>query len=133
MHGREKPMTCSPRTLAKIDRALASGNERERWQAAIALGAFAQSSPELIWPLILKHGSRRHTDARTAIATCVLEHLLEYNFAEFFPQVAEAARSNRWFRETFRGCWRFGQSKLPNNFRQWKRLERELDKLDRTA
>jgi hypothetical protein len=101
-----------------------------RWQAAIALGEFAESSPERIWPLVLKHGSRRHGDARMAIATCVLEHILEYHFDAFFPRVTDAARSCRWFRDTFRSCWRMGQAELPRNTRLWRRLERELDEID---
>jgi len=86
-------MSPSPQTLKKIDRELASRSEHTRWQAAIALGEFAASDPERIWPLVLKHGSRRHADARMAIATCVLEHILEHHFDAFFSRVADAART----------------------------------------
>ncbi|HEX7858730.1 MAG TPA: hypothetical protein VF773_00225 [Verrucomicrobiae bacterium] len=119
-------MTCSPRFLAKIDRELASRNERTRWQAAIALGEFAKSRPEKIWPLVLKHGSRRHADARMAIATCVLEHILEHHFDTFFPRVAQAALSSRWFGDTFNSCWLMGEAKLPNNAKRWRKLQRDL-------
>ena len=122
-------MECSTRVLAKIDRHLASGNEHARWQAAITLGEFAEPSPERIWPLVLKHGSRRQADARMAIATCVLEHILEYHFDAFFPRVSDAARTSRWFRETFRSCWRMGRAQSPRNARRWRRLERELDEI----
>jgi len=117
--------------LTKIDRDLASRRERTRWQAAIALGEFAASDPERIWPLVVKHGSRRHADARMAIATCILEHILEYHFDVFFPRVAVTARSCRWFRTTFGWCWQMGQAELPRNARRWRRLERELH--DRAA
>jgi len=123
-------MTCSTRMLTKIDRHLASRSEHTRWQAAIALGEFSKSAPDRIWPLVLKHGSRRHSDARMAIATCVLEHVLEYNFDAYFPRVADAARRSRWFRDTFSSCGRMGQSKLPRNARRWKRLESELHEID---
>ena len=123
-------MTCSPRMLTKIDRYLASRSEHTRWQAAIALGEFAESSPERIWPLVLKHGSRRHADVRTAIATCVLEHVLEYHFDAYFPRVADAAMRSRWFRDTFSSCWRMGQAKQPRNVRRWKRLQKELHEID---
>ena len=119
-------MTCSARKLSKIGRELASTKERTRWQAAIALGEFAASDPERIWPLVVKHGSRRHADARMAIATCVLEHILEYHFDSFFPRVAACARSSRWFRTTFGWCWQMGQAELPRNARLWRRLEKEL-------
>ena len=116
--------------LAKIDRDLASTSERTRWQAAIALGEFAASNPERIWPLVLKHGSRRNSDVRTAIATCVLEHILEHHFAAFFPKVVEAARHNRWFSGTFLACGRMGQSEQPQNAKRWKRLEKELHEIE---
>ena len=123
-------MTCSPRMLTKIDRHLASRSGHTRWQAAIALGELSKSAPDRIWPLVLKHGSRRHSDTRMAIATCVLEHILEYHFDAFFPKVTDAARHSRWFRDTFSSCWRMGQAKLPRNARRWKRLESELHEID---
>ena len=113
--------------LVKIDRGLASRHERSRWQAAIALGELAESDPESAWGLVVSHGSRRLGDVRIAIATCVLEHLLERQFDAFFPRVAATARSSRWFRETFRSCWRMGQAELPRNAKRWQRLLRELD------
>ena len=124
-------MACSIRMLTKIDRDLASRRENTRWQAAIALGEFASSDPERIWPLVVKHGSRRHADARMAIATCVLEHILEYHFDAFFPRVTIAARSSRRFSTTFGWCWQLGQAELPRNARRWQRLKRELH--DRAA
>jgi hypothetical protein len=124
-------MSCSTRQLTKIDRELASRREHTRWQAAIALGEFAESDPEHIWPLVVKHGSRRHADARMAIATCVLEHILDYHFDAFFPRVVTIARSSRWFRTTFGWCWQMGQAALPRNARRWGRLKRE--KHDRAA
>jgi hypothetical protein len=122
-------MSCSTRTLTSIDRELASRCEHARWQAAIALGEFAESEPERIWPLVVKHGSRRHADARMAIATCVLEHILEHHFDAFFPRVVATARSSRWFHDTFRSCWRIGQAELPRNARRWRRLKREIHDL----
>ena len=117
-------MTCSPRLLARIDRDLASRDERTRWQAAIALGEFVESQPEKIWPVIVRHGSRRHADTRMAIATCVLE---QYHFDAFFPLVAEVARSSHWFGNTFRLCWAMGEAELPKNIKRWRKLERELE------
>ncbi len=119
-------MPASSRILTKIDRALAARGERTRWRAAIALGEFTTFEPESIWPLVLKHGSRRHADARMAIATCVLEHILEHHFDTFFPRVADAARSSHWFADTARSCWLMGESELPRNARRWRRLMSEL-------
>lgn len=117
-------MACSTYMLTKIDRGLTSRSERTRWQAASALGEFSASDPERIWPLVVKHGSRRHADARMAIATSVLEHILENHFDAFFPRVAAIARSSLWFHHTFSSCWQLGQAKLPRNARRWRRLKR---------
>jgi len=112
--------------LVKIDRGLASRTERTRWQAAIALGEIAESDPESVWTLVVSHGSRRHGDVRMAIATCVLEHLLEHHFDAFFPRVAAAAKSSRLFSDTFSHCYQLGQAELPRNARRWKRLRKLL-------
>lgn len=119
-------MSPSPRILKKIDRGLAARREHTRWQAAIALGEFVASAPESTWPLVLKHGSRRHVDARMAIATCVLEHVLEHHFDAFFSRVADAARNSRWFANTAGSCWQMGQSELLRNAKRWRRLMTEL-------
>ena len=109
--------------LVKIDRGLASRHERTRWQAAIALGEIAETDPESVWILVERHGSRRHKDVRVAIATCVLEYLLEHHFDAFFPRVTEAVRSNRWFRDTFSYCYQLGQANLPRNAQRWRKLQ----------
>jgi len=119
-------MTLSTSMLNKIDGHLASRSEHTRWQAAIALGELAESAQVRIWPLVLKHGSRRHADTRMAIATCVLEHILEYHFDTFFPRVADAARSSCLFADTAGSCWLMGRSELPRNARRWRRLISEL-------
>jgi len=126
--------------LVKIDRGLASRHERTRWQAAIALGEIAEKDPESVWILVERHGSRRHKDVRVAIATCVLEHLLEYHFDAFFPRVTETVRGSRWFRDTFSYCYQLGQAKLSRNAKQWRKLQgvderrwRRLEKLLRES
>jgi hypothetical protein len=109
--------------LVKIDRGLASRHERTRWQAAIALGKVAESDPESVWILVERHGSRRHKDVRVAIATCVLEHLLEYHFDAFFPRVSKAVKGSRWFRDTFSYCYQLGQASLPRNGKRFRKLQ----------
>jgi hypothetical protein len=121
-------MAPTARILKKIDRELSARSEYTRWQAAIALGEFVYFHPEDIGPLVHKHGSRRHADARMAIATCVLEHILEHHFDAFFPRVADAALSSRWFANTTCSCWQMGQAALPENARKWKKLMRGLEK-----
>jgi hypothetical protein len=105
--------------LKEFDKQLASKDGRTNWQAAIALGEFCESNPNLIWPLVLKWGSCDFEDTRAAIATCVLEHILEYHFADYFPLVKEEVlKDNRNFADTFSQCSKFGQS-----------LEKKFEKL----
>jgi len=126
-------MKLSDRSLAKIDGDLVSRDEGTRWQAAITLGELAELDPERIWPLVVKHGSRRHADARMAIATCVLEHILEHHFDIFFPRVAAIARSDKWFRTTFGSCWQMGEAESPRNIKLWNKLEKDLDASSRSS
>jgi hypothetical protein len=51
-----------------------------RWQAIIAVGEHIESDPEVVWSFIRRWGSHRQEDLRDAVATCLLEHLLEHHF-----------------------------------------------------
>jgi len=119
-------------SLKRIERGLGSSDEDTRWQAAIALGEYCESAEdaELIWPLIVKWGSHENKDVRAAIATCVVEHVLECHFEEYFEKCAELVRSgNLKFGYTFSGCWKFGQSKEPRNSALMDSLQEEYYQL----
>ena len=114
--------------LEKIDADLGSSDEDTRWQAAIALGEYCEDAPKVIWPLTVKWGSCENEDVRTAIATCVLEHILEYHFAVYFPKAALIIRGgNKLFADTLSGCWKFGQAKLPQNAKRLERFEKNIN------
>lgn len=98
------------------------GVEDPRWQAIIEVGMFAEQEPEAIWPFVLKWGSHEDEDVRAAIATCLLEHLLENHFDLLFPRVETAARSNIWFAKTTSQCWKFGEAKEPMRAVRFDRL-----------
>lgn len=102
------------------------GTEDPRWQAIIQVAMFAEHEPEAIWPFVLKWGSHEDDDVRAAIATCLLEHLLEYHFDLLFPRVETAARSNVWFAKTTAQCWKFGQAKEPMRAARFDRLCSEI-------
>lgn len=93
-----------------------------RWQAIIAVGEFIESDPEAVWEFIVRWGCHPEDDLRAAIATCLLEHLLEYHFAQFFPRVEDLAESSGLFGDTFKRCWQFGQSDAPGNAERFKAL-----------
>lgn len=93
-----------------------------RWQAVIAVGEFVESDPEPVWEFVKRWGASPIEDLRDAIATCILEHLLEYHFASVFPKVEQQVHANPLFAEMFCRCWKFGQSNHPKNSQQFDAL-----------
>jgi hypothetical protein len=59
-----------------------------------------------------------------AIATILLEHLLGFDFEEFFPKVESTVNADPRFADTFSHCWILGQSELGNNARLFEDLKR---------
>ncbi len=120
--------------LEGADKDLASPEGATRWQGAIALGEFAESDPEAIWPLVEKWGSSADEDIRTAIATCVLEHILEHHFEPFFTRAARLIRGgSAEFADTFWRCWRSGKANEPANASRFDLLENEARELVRKS
>jgi hypothetical protein len=77
-----------------------------RWQGIIAVGMFLDKEPESIWEFIEHWGVYPDDDLRMAIATVLLEHLLEMHFESFFPRVQQLVRANGLFNPdfVFTGC-----------------------------
>jgi hypothetical protein len=105
------------------------GEVDPRWQAMIHVGEFIDEEPDAVWRFIGAWGAHPDADLRAAVATCLLEHLLEKHFVRFFPQVEGMVRGNPLFADTFRRCWKLGQSELPENSRLWDALMLDLGKL----
>ena len=101
------------------------GEVDPRWQAIIKIAEFIREDPEAVWAFILRWGCYEDQDLRTAIATCLLEHVLEHHFADFFPKVTTAVQDNVLFGDTFRRCWKFGQSEQEGNAERFDRLQKE--------
>ncbi len=97
------------------------GND-PRWQAIIAVGEFVESDPGEVWDFISRWGCHPQQDLRLAVATCLLEHLLELHFGAYFPQVEQLALSDPLFRDTVRQCWQFGQALEPGNAKRFVSL-----------
>ncbi len=118
---------------AVLDRAdidFVSADEHTRWQAAIAIGAFSETYPEAVWPLVEKWGSSADEDIRTAIATCVLEHVMEARFQPYFARTAALINGgNAFFADTFCGCWKLGEAKKRKNSAMFDRLEKKAYRL----
>jgi hypothetical protein len=118
-------------TLARANDVLpgvvASDGELDpRWQAIIAVGEFIESNPDEVWRFVARWGVHPDPDLQSAIATCLLEHLLEHHFDDVFPRVEKLARTNENFAQTLRGCWRLGQASRPANAARFEKLRWEL-------
>jgi hypothetical protein len=101
-----------------------------RWQAIIAVGEFIESDPDAVWQFVARWGCNPDDDLRSAIATCLLEHLLEYHFDHLFPQISALARSDKFFARTVAMCWKFGDAEKPENAVRFGQL---LDALKETT
>jgi hypothetical protein len=93
-----------------------------RWQAIIRVGEFVESDPEPIWGFILRWSNHSQDDSRDALATCLLEHLLEHHFATYFPLVEREALTNPPFADTCRRCWAFGRATESGNRERFQAL-----------
>lgn len=109
--------------LLQLNADLGSNDERRIWNAAEIMGEYAEHHPSAIWCLTLIHASSADTEVRQAIATCVLEHILEYHFDTFFDLIENAIQGgDERLRDTLKICWKFGQADLPKNRNRWDRL-----------
>lgn len=106
--------------------AATEGELDPRWQAIIEVGQFIEDKPEAVWAFARRWGEHEDEDLRVAVATVLLEHLLQHHFDLIFPRVRDAVRLGPRFAWTFAHCWKFGQSELPSNARQFDDLMRQV-------
>jgi hypothetical protein len=104
----------------------AEGGPDHRWEVIIKVGEHIETNPQEVWLFIRKWATHPDDDLRMAIATCLLEHLLEYHFNEYFPKVREACHQSKRFAWTFDMCAQFGQANHPENSKLFKELKNEL-------
>ncbi len=97
--------------------------EDPRWQAILEVGHYIESNPEGVWQFVRRWGGHPQEDLRDAVACCLLEHLLEHHFSLIFPRVAQAAKRDVLFADTFRRCWKVGQSLSPGYSEEFDRLK----------
>jgi len=113
--------------IAAADRILPGrvappGEEDPRWQAMIAVGHFVEIEPEAVWSFARRWGTSPDDDLRMAVATLLLEHLLEYHFDAFITRVEASALSNGLFADTVCSCWKMGQAEEPSRAARFDRL-----------
>ena len=100
------------------------GENDPRWQAIIKIEDFVETQPEAVWAFVRRWGKHPDPDLRSAIATLVLEHLLQYHFDFIFPSVENEVRASERFKDTLKRCWKLGQAKKPRNAAKIDRLLR---------
>jgi hypothetical protein len=98
------------------------GESDPRWQAILEIEDSIETEPEAIWPFVARWGCHPQKDLRLAVATCLLEHLLQYHFDRFFPRVKELAEADALFADTFCRCWKLGQAERPENAQKFDLL-----------
>ena len=106
----------------------AEDEQDPRWQAIIAVGEYIGTEPRAVWEFTRTWGGHPQEDLRAAIATCLLEHLLEYHFAAYFTEVERLSASDPLFADTFLTCRPFGQSQEPGNAARFERLRKRLQR-----
>jgi hypothetical protein len=117
------------RLIARAERLLPGrsapqGKLDPRWQAIIRIADHLREQPEPVWSFTLKWGRHAQADLRAAVATVLLEHLLEHHFELVYPRVRDAARRSTRFRDTLSRCWWLGTAAEPANARKLDRLTR---------
>ena len=105
------------------------GRTDARWLAVIAVGEFIETNPQEVWEFIRRWGVHRCDDIRTAVATCLLEHLLGYDFETYFPQVKTAVQESPLFADMFCICSKFDQAEEPVNAKRFDRLQRKCGRM----
>ncbi len=84
------------RVYLPLARRMVSDAENNcRWQAAIVVGMSIESVPDEVWKVVREHGDSEDEDMRSAIATILLEHLLEFDFDRYFAFVRDEVSAGR--------------------------------------
>jgi hypothetical protein len=104
----------------------ADGEEDPRWQAIQEVGDFIPSHPLPVWRFAQKWGCHSSDDVRMAIATCLVEHLLEHHFDLLFPEVEAEALRSKYFADMFRRCSKFGQAQACRNAKRFDQLRKRV-------
>lgn len=108
--------------------AAPENTEDPRWQAIIHIADFIESDPDECFAFAVRWGSHPDADLRSAIATCLLEHLLENRFEEVVSQVEKLAQENPLFADTVCQCWPFPQSEKSERAERFRRVVSVLRK-----
>lgn len=80
-----------------------------RWQATIIIGEFIEDDPERVWRVARELAMSPKADVRTAAATVLLEHLLQYHPKKMITRFRQELRGgDKRFADALDSCWNFG-------------------------
>jgi hypothetical protein len=96
--------------LEVLDSLIPDPRQDVRWKAFIVLGELIPEHSSRVWPFVVKYGSHRGSDIRSAVACCLLEHILEYDYDTYLPLIKELIGMNALYADTLGTCYRFGQA-----------------------
>jgi len=124
------------RAIAKAEtilpgRPAPEGENDPRWQVIIAIGEFIETDPEGVWKFVKQWGRYRSKDLRGAVATVLLEHLLEHHSEKLFDLVENETRKSKAFAYTFSLCSKFGRSCMRKNAVGFDKLKQECKHKER--
>jgi len=85
-------------TIEDIDNAC-------RWQAMIVVGEFIEDRPHDVWRIVEQYGCSPDQDMRAAVATVLLEHLIEHGGDEAHQKAQGLAMRSELLANTLRMCW----------------------------
>jgi hypothetical protein len=105
---------------------IGDSDDRCRWQGAIVVGESISDHPEMVWPVIVEYGASEDEDLRSAVATVLLEHIVEMHFEWAYPRLKAVLREGHpQFVDTLRRCWSTltddQERRIANLIRQAKR------------
>jgi hypothetical protein len=80
-----------------------------RWQAAIVVGHFIPDRPDSVWRVIVRYGKSAEPDLAAALATALLEHLLDRHGSRYLRRLKPlVAAPGSPYRDLVRMTWRSG-------------------------
>jgi hypothetical protein len=110
------------RYLSLAGRLINDRTKQCRWAAAILIQDFIPFFPDDVWEIVRTSSNTANPDLRDALATVILEHLLEWDFDRVIARIREElVQRNRSIGQVAAQCWNFTGSKV-----KWARLEKLL-------
>lgn len=98
---------CDSEFLRLADATIEDADNDCRWQAMIIVGEFIDERPQEVWRIAEQYGCSPDDDMRAAVATVLLEHLIERRGATMKEKAQGLASRSELFADTLRMCATF--------------------------